>query len=292
MTQPTTVQRRADLADSLLSRLAWRIAVAAADRVRVGRLVVVLPDGAPSDVRRRSGGTHRGDPHPRPEGARQAARRRRDRWRRGVHGRPVVQPRPRRPPPLGRSQPRSWRCRPAGFAARSTPADDRAPAPAQHARGRAVGTSRPTTTSATTSIGLFLDETMTYSSAVFDSPEQSLADAQRNKYRRIAERAGLRRRRARPGDRMRLGRLRAVAAGELGCRVTSITISQEQHDLARERVARGRRRRPRGHPVARLPRHRGQVRQDRLGRDARGRRGGVLHDVLRGATPALVPGGR
>ena len=26
------------------------------------------------------------------------------------------------------------------------------------------------------------------------------------------------------------------AAGELGCRVTSITISQEQHDLARERV--------------------------------------------------------
>ncbi len=38
---------------------------------------------------------------------------------------------------------------------------------------------------------LFLDETMTYSSAVFASPDQSLADAQRNKYRLIAEGAGL-----------------------------------------------------------------------------------------------------
>ena len=38
---------------------------------------------------------------------------------------------------------------------------------------------------------LFLDETMTYSSAVFASPEQSLADAQRNKYRLLAEGAGL-----------------------------------------------------------------------------------------------------
>ena len=32
---------------------------------------------------------------------------------------------------------------------------------------------------------------MTYSSAVFASPDQSLADAQRNKYRLIAEGAGL-----------------------------------------------------------------------------------------------------
>ena len=34
---------------------------------------------------------------------------------------------------------------------------------------------------------LFLDETMTYSSAVFATPDQSLADAQRNKYRSIAD---------------------------------------------------------------------------------------------------------
>jgi cyclopropane-fatty-acyl-phospholipid synthase len=83
---------------------------------------------------------------------------------------------------------------------------------------------------------LFLDETMTYSSAVFASPDQSLADAQRNKYRLIAEGAGLTR-----GQRVLeigtgWGGFALYAAGELGCRVTSITISQEQHDLARERV--------------------------------------------------------
>ncbi len=83
---------------------------------------------------------------------------------------------------------------------------------------------------------LFLDETMTYSSAVFASPDQSLADAQRNKYRRIAEGAGLV-----PGQHVLeigsgWGGFALYAAGELGCRVTSITISQEQHDLARERV--------------------------------------------------------
>ena len=83
---------------------------------------------------------------------------------------------------------------------------------------------------------LFLDETMTYSSAVFASPGQSLADAQRNKYRVIAEGAGLRK-----GQRVLeigsgWGGFAIYAAGELGCRVTSITISQEQAELARERV--------------------------------------------------------
>jgi len=83
---------------------------------------------------------------------------------------------------------------------------------------------------------LFLDETMTYSSAVFASPDQSLSDAQRNKYRLIAEGAGL-------GAGQHVleigsgwGGFALYAAGELGCRVTSITISKEQHDLARERV--------------------------------------------------------
>lgn len=83
---------------------------------------------------------------------------------------------------------------------------------------------------------LFLDETMTYSSAVFATPDQSLEDAQRNKYRRIAEGAGL------TGGQHVLeigtgwGGFALYAAGELGCRVTSITISQEQYDLARDRV--------------------------------------------------------
>jgi cyclopropane-fatty-acyl-phospholipid synthase len=84
---------------------------------------------------------------------------------------------------------------------------------------------------------LFLDETMTYSCAVFAEPEQSLADAQRNKYRRLAERAGLK-----PGQHVLeigcgWGGFALYAAGELGCRVTAVTISAEQHRLATERVA-------------------------------------------------------
>lgn len=83
---------------------------------------------------------------------------------------------------------------------------------------------------------LFLDETMTYSSAVFAFPNQSLADAQRNKYRLIADGAGLR-----AGQHVLeigtgWGGFALYAAGELGCRVTSVTISREQHALATERV--------------------------------------------------------
>jgi cyclopropane-fatty-acyl-phospholipid synthase len=84
---------------------------------------------------------------------------------------------------------------------------------------------------------LFLDETLTYSSAVFASPDQSLADAQRNKYRIVAERAGLA-----PGMEVLeigsgWGGFALYAAGELGCRVTSITVSPAQHALATERIA-------------------------------------------------------
>jgi cyclopropane-fatty-acyl-phospholipid synthase len=83
---------------------------------------------------------------------------------------------------------------------------------------------------------LFLDETMTYSSAVFESPAQSLADAQRNKYRLMAERAGLT-----PGMHVLeigsgWGGFALYAAGELGCRVTTITISKAQHELVRKRI--------------------------------------------------------
>src|SRR6185369_11416785 len=83
---------------------------------------------------------------------------------------------------------------------------------------------------------LFLDETLTYSSAAFRSAGQSLADAQRTKYQVIAERAGLR-----GGEHvLEIGSgwrgFALHAAGELGCRVTSITVSPAQHELASERV--------------------------------------------------------
>jgi cyclopropane-fatty-acyl-phospholipid synthase len=83
---------------------------------------------------------------------------------------------------------------------------------------------------------LWLDETLTYSSAVFASPDQSLADAQRNKYRLIAAGAQLE-----AGQHVLeigagWGGFALYAAAELGCRVTSITISREQRDLAVQRV--------------------------------------------------------
>ena len=83
---------------------------------------------------------------------------------------------------------------------------------------------------------LFLDETMTYSAAVFETPDQSLADAQRAKYRRMAEGAGLRAGMHVLEIGTGWGGFALYAAGELGCRVTTVTISREQHALATERV--------------------------------------------------------
>jgi len=82
---------------------------------------------------------------------------------------------------------------------------------------------------------LFLDETLTYSSAVFASPDQSLADAQRNKYRIIAERAGLAAagtcwRSERGGAGSRCTRRRAGLPGDVDHDLAG------QWELARERV--------------------------------------------------------
>jgi cyclopropane-fatty-acyl-phospholipid synthase len=84
---------------------------------------------------------------------------------------------------------------------------------------------------------LFLDETMTYSCAVFSSPCEALADAQRNKYRLICEKAQI----SDTDEVLEIGTgwggFAMYAAQNYGCRVTTITISQEQLALSRERVA-------------------------------------------------------
>ena len=85
---------------------------------------------------------------------------------------------------------------------------------------------------------LFLDESLTYSSAVFESPSQPLVEAQRNKYARIADLAGV----TEPGMHVLeigsgWGSFAIFLAAERGARVTTITISEEQAALARERVA-------------------------------------------------------
>jgi cyclopropane-fatty-acyl-phospholipid synthase len=83
---------------------------------------------------------------------------------------------------------------------------------------------------------LFLDESLTYSCAIFEHEGQSLADAQQAKYRRICDRLALG-----PADRVLevgcgWGGFALHAARERGCHVTGITISREQHDEALRRV--------------------------------------------------------
>ena len=74
----------------------------------------------------------------------------------------------------------------------------------------------------------WLDGSMTYSSAVFAREDMSLEEAQREKYLRIAQAVGLR-----AGMRVLevgsgWGGFAAFAAGELGCSVTTVTVSGEQ----------------------------------------------------------------
>ncbi len=84
--------------------------------------------------------------------------------------------------------------------------------------------------------GLFLDESMTYSSAIFARPDASLGEAQRTKLERVCQKLDLG-----PGDRLLeigtgWGALAIHAARAHGCHVTTTTVSKEQYDLAVERV--------------------------------------------------------
>jgi cyclopropane-fatty-acyl-phospholipid synthase len=83
---------------------------------------------------------------------------------------------------------------------------------------------------------LFLDPSMMYSCAFFETPEMTLAEAQEAKLERICKALALM-----PGDHLLeigtgWGALAVHAAGRYGCRVTTTTISKEQHDLATDRV--------------------------------------------------------
>ena len=84
---------------------------------------------------------------------------------------------------------------------------------------------------------LMLDPTMTYSCAYWEQPEMTLEQAQLAKLRRVCEKLRL------DQDDHLLeigcgwGGLAVFAARETGCRVTGLTISPAQAQLARERVA-------------------------------------------------------
>jgi cyclopropane-fatty-acyl-phospholipid synthase len=81
----------------------------------------------------------------------------------------------------------------------------------------------------------FLDESMTYSSALFDSESETLARAQERKIHRLldATRVGCGSRVLEIGTGW--GQL-ALQAARRGARVTSVTLSEEQAALARRRV--------------------------------------------------------
>ncbi|QBF32066.1 cyclopropane-fatty-acyl-phospholipid synthase family protein [Thalassococcus sp. S3] len=86
--------------------------------------------------------------------------------------------------------------------------------------------------------GLWLDETMTYSSALFATGQESTENAQIAKYAQLVDEMG-----AKPGDHILeigcgWGGFAEYAAKERGLKVTGLTISEEQFRFARERIER------------------------------------------------------
>ncbi len=85
---------------------------------------------------------------------------------------------------------------------------------------------------------LWLDPTMTYSSALFEYPDQPLESAQEAKYERLCNVLRLR-----PSDHVLeigggWGGFASHAARRHGCKVTAVTISPEQERFARQRFDR------------------------------------------------------
>ena len=83
----------------------------------------------------------------------------------------------------------------------------------------------------------WLDPTMTYSSAVFDSESDDLTTAQLNKYKRLADLADIQ-----PGDKVLeigcgWGGFATYVSEQIGAHVTGITISEAQLAYAQSRLA-------------------------------------------------------
>ena len=84
---------------------------------------------------------------------------------------------------------------------------------------------------------LWLDETLTYSSGLFQTGQESLEAAQMAKYASLVDQMGVKQ-----GDHVLeigcgWGGFAEYAARDRGLRVTALTISQEQYDYARKRIA-------------------------------------------------------
>lgn len=84
---------------------------------------------------------------------------------------------------------------------------------------------------------IFLDETLTYSSAVFLSPEVALAEASQHKYDRMLSKLGVTAEHSLLEIGTGWGGFALRAVDVVGCRVTTTTISDEQLREATRRVA-------------------------------------------------------
>ena len=84
---------------------------------------------------------------------------------------------------------------------------------------------------------LWLDETMMYSSAIFEHEETSLHEAQIARMKHVCDRLQLTAEDHLVEIGTGWGGLALYAAENYGCRVTTTTISKEQFDKAKERVA-------------------------------------------------------
>ncbi len=83
---------------------------------------------------------------------------------------------------------------------------------------------------------LFLDETLTYSCAIFERPKSSLQEASVAKYERICKKLRLSSKDHVLEIGTGWGGFAIHAAKQYGCRVTTTTISRAQYDLAVQRV--------------------------------------------------------
>ncbi|MBA3810265.1 MAG: class I SAM-dependent methyltransferase [Caulobacteraceae bacterium] len=82
----------------------------------------------------------------------------------------------------------------------------------------------------------WLDPSMTYSSARYERPGQSLGEAQHNKYVSLARDIGLEARHHVLEIGCGWGGFAEFAAREVGARVTGVTLSPAQHEFARKRL--------------------------------------------------------
>ena len=82
----------------------------------------------------------------------------------------------------------------------------------------------------------WLDPSMTYSAALFESEVQPLSAAQENKYRKLADAIELQRGQSVLEIGCGWGGFAEFAARHYDARVTGLTISRQQYDYARERI--------------------------------------------------------